>query len=76
MTFCRNTASFCETFEHFALYKIGDRVRKKSGSSWHGFVCGYYSTGKTRVGYAVESEREVGSVQIYPQEALELVESK
>ena len=52
----------------------GDRVRKKSGSSWQGRVCGTYCTTLTPDGYCVESEREPGSVQIYPGHALELVE--
>lgn len=54
-----------------AKFKIGDRVRKIKGSSWLGRVCGTYSTSLTPVGYAVESEREPGSVQIYPEVALE-----
>lgn len=61
-----------ETPENFE-WPIGTRVRKTSGSSWQGKVVGYYSTGLTPVGYAVESERESGSVQIYPRKALELV---
>ena len=52
---------------------IGTRLRKKSGSSWQGRVVGYYSTSLTRVGYCIESEREPGSVQIYPASALEVV---
>lgn len=52
-------------------FKRGDRVRKTKGSSWHGRVVGFYSTSLTPVGYAVESEREPGSVQIYPVSALE-----
>lgn len=54
-------------------YKLGDRVRKIKGSSWQGKVVGFYSTDLTPIGYAVESEREKGSVQIYPESALELV---
>lgn len=54
-------------------FKRGDRVRKTKGSSWQGVVCGEYSTALTPEGYAVESEREPGSVQIYPASALELV---
>lgn len=54
-------------------WPLGTRVRKKSGSSWQGKVVGYYSTSLTPEGYAVESERETGSVQIYPCKALELV---
>lgn len=52
-------------------FQLGDRVRKKSGSSWQGKVVGFYSTALTTSGYAVESEREPGSVQIYPESALE-----
>jgi hypothetical protein len=50
----------------------GDRVRKISGGSWHGHVVGFYSTELMPIGYCVESEREPGSVQIYPERALEL----
>lgn len=49
------------------------RVRKIKGSSWQGPIVGFYSTVLTPVGYCVESEREPGSVQIYPESALELV---
>ena len=52
-------------------WAIGTRLRKKKGSSWQGRVVGYYSTALTDVGYAIESEREPGSVQIYPASALE-----
>jgi hypothetical protein len=52
-------------------FKLGDRVRKTKGSSWQGRIVGTYSTTLTPVGYAVESEREPGSVQIYPVSALE-----
>lgn len=55
-------------------WKIGTRLRKKSGSSWQGKVVGY-STELTDVGYCIESERETGSVQIYPASALEPVET-
>ena len=54
-------------------FKPGERVRKIRGSSWQGFVVGAYSTSLTQEGYCVESEREPGSVQIYPAAALELV---
>jgi dihydrofolate reductase (trimethoprim resistance protein) len=56
---------------HFAF---GTRVAKKRGSSWHGRVVGFYSTDATTEGYDVESEREPGSVQLYPYAALERVE--
>lgn len=52
---------------------LGTRVRKIRGSQWQGFVVGFYSTELTPVGYAVESEREKGSVQIYPENALEAI---
>lgn len=54
-------------------WKIGTRVRKHKGSSWQGRIVGYYSTSLTDVGYCVESEREPGSVQLYPCIALEIV---
>ena len=57
-------------------FKIGDRVTKVRGSSWTGIVCGTYSTKLTPVGYAVESENEPGSVQIYPAEALRNLEPR
>ena len=57
-------------------FAAGQRVRKKSGSSWQGRIVGFYSTELTPVGYAIESEREKGSVQIYPEHALELAEDE
>ena len=52
-------------------FGIGDSVRKVRGSQWHGRVVGWYSTELTPAGYAVESDTERGSVQIYPASALE-----
>lgn len=49
---------------------IGQRVRTTEGLIWQGRIVGYYSTALTKVGYCVESEREPGSVQIYPAGAL------
>lgn len=60
--------------EHWWPY--GARVRKKSGSSWHGRVVGFYSTSLTPEGYDIESERGPGSTQIYPRAALELVDEE
>lgn len=54
-------------------FKRGDRVRKLSGSEWKGRIVGEYSTSLTPEGYAVESDTEKGSVQIYPVGELELV---
>lgn len=51
----------------------GVRLRKTKGSSWQGRVVGFYSTSLTPIGYCIESEREPGSVQIYPEGALERV---
>lgn len=56
-------------------FSPGDRVRKIKGSRWQGRVVGWYSTSLTPEGYAVESETELGSVQIYPVSALALVAS-
>ena len=53
-------------------FKRGDRVEKISGSRWKGRVVGEYSTALTPEGYAVESETETGSVQIYPKKALRI----
>lgn len=52
--------------------KLNDRVTKIKGSSWTGRIAGFYSTKLTPIGYAVESELEKGSVQIYPEAALAL----
>jgi hypothetical protein len=58
-------------------FKRGDRVRKKGDKGqWHGHIVGEYSATCTTIGYAVESERETGSVQIYPESALELYEGE
>lgn len=54
-------------------FRMGDYVKKKSGSQWSGIVCGFYSTGLTPQGYCVESDSHKGSVQIYPETALEHV---
>jgi hypothetical protein len=55
-------------------FRMGDLVRKTSGSEWEGRICGTYYTALTQEGYAVESEAHAGSVQIYPAKALEAVE--
>ncbi len=58
---------------YLGLWRLGTRVRKIRGASWQGRVVGYYSTTLTPHGYCVESEREPGSVQIYPAAALEII---
>lgn len=55
-------------------FQLGDRVTKISGSKWTGRVVGFYSTALTPEGYAVESETETGSVQIYPAKALRMLD--
>lgn len=60
----------CEALEAPRKFNIGDRVSKTKGSSWNGRVVGFYSTTLTPCGYCVESDREPGSVQIYPEAAL------
>lgn len=54
-------------------FLLGERVRKKSGAAWQGKIVGWYSTKLTPQGYAVESEFHAGSVQIYPESALERI---
>lgn len=54
-----------------AKFAVDHLVKKKRGSSWRGRVVGFYSTQLTPIGYAVESIKEPGSVQIYPETALE-----
>ena len=54
-------------------FKLGTIVRKKSGAKWAGRVVGHYSTELTPDGVCVESDREIGSVQIYPVAALERI---
>ena len=55
-------------------FRMGDRVKKSTGSEWVGRVVGWYSTEQTKEGYAVESSAHRNSVQIYPVTALEAVE--
>jgi len=55
-------------------FRMGDLVKKSTGSEWVGHVCGWYSTELTPEGYAVESSAHRNSVQIYPAKALEAVE--
>lgn len=52
-------------------WPLGAKVEKIKGSRWTGTVVGYYSTSLTPRGYCVESRHEQGSVQIYPEAALQ-----
>lgn len=54
-----------------ARWGLGDTVTKKRGSSWRGKVVGFYATENTEIGYSVESMFEPGSVQVWPEAALE-----
>jgi hypothetical protein len=55
-------------------FRMGDLVKKSTGSEWEGHICGTYSTELTPEGYAVESSAHRNSVQIYPAKALEAVD--
>lgn len=55
-------------------FRMGDLVKKSTGSEWVGRVVGWYSTEQTPEGYAVESSAHRNSVQIYPAKALEAVD--
>ncbi len=55
-------------------FRMGDLVKKSTGSEWVGRVVGWYSTEQTKEGYAVESSAHRNSVQIYPAKALEAVD--
>lgn len=64
----------CVTYGQPSCFKhgLGTTVHKVGGAQWSGKVVGFYSTALTPVGYAVESIAEPGSVQIYPEKALEV----
>jgi hypothetical protein len=64
------TDALLEKAEPARRFKLGDWVSKRSGSSWRGYVVGFYSTKLTPIGYCIESDSERGSVQIYPEAAL------
>lgn len=55
-------------------FKIGDLVRKVSGSEWEGQVVGYYMRKGGKIGVCIESGTHKGSIQIYPEEAVEAIE--
>jgi dihydrofolate reductase (trimethoprim resistance protein) len=52
-------------------FSVGRLVKKRSGSQWRGRIVGSYSTDLTPRGFVVESWFETGSVQVYPEVALE-----
>ena len=57
-------------------FKMGDTVRKPTGSWWQGRVVGTYSTRQTPRGYCVQMQtpEDNGPVQFYPETALDLVQ--
>ena len=55
-------------------FPVNSRVRKKSGAQWQGLVIArYYNPVTDKWGCNVLSDREIGNVQIYPDQALEFV---
>ena len=54
-----------------AKFQMGDYVAKKGRALWRGKIVGWYRTDVTKLGYAIESYFELGSVQIYPETAIE-----
>ena len=54
-----------------AKWGLGDKVQKVRGSQWRGTVVGFYSTEATPIGYSVESAFEKGSVQVWPEAAID-----
>lgn len=65
------TAPFSPDWPARAAFRLGAKVKKRSGGCWRGTIVGWYRTALTPEGYAVESAYEPGSVQIYPAAALE-----
>lgn len=57
-------------YDYRQKFFLGDKVCKKSGSQWRGTIVGAYQTDLTQEGYAIESDTEKGSVQIYPASAI------
>ena len=57
-------------------FKMGDVVTKIRGSKWTGPVVGFYTGSMTECGYNVESKYEKGSIQCWPEAALELLEAE
>jgi hypothetical protein len=54
-----------------AKFQMGDYVAKKGRALWRGKIVGWYRTDVTKLGYAIESYFELGSVQIYPETTIE-----
>lgn len=67
------SAAVAAATKDYGQFHVGACVEKKSGSQWKGRIVGVYSTDLTPIGWCVESETEIGSVQIYPEKALRLL---
>lgn len=65
------TASAAQPAAYQSTFPLGSYARKHSGSWWEGRVVGHYSTDQTPDGVAVQLDRPMGPVQIYPASALE-----
>jgi hypothetical protein len=75
-TLSRGTGKQCLSMKKDSRkFAVGEYVTKVKGSRWEGKVVGFYSTELTPEGYCVESSVHKGSVQIYPGEALERIET-
>lgn len=59
------------TWPDDAMFASGDMVQKKGIAQWRGKIVGWYRPANGKLGFSVESMFEHGSVQIYPQTALE-----
>lgn len=57
----------------YKKFQQGDKVKKKSGSQYHGYIVGFYSTELTPEGYVVKSINHKNFVRMHPVEELELV---
>lgn len=57
--------------DRLRAFKIGEVVKKRSGSWWEGRVVGFYSTDQTADGVCVQLDKPMDPVQIYPAAALE-----
>lgn len=69
-------ANYAAYMHSSAIFQLGNKVKKRGKASWRGNVVGIYSTTMTPIGYAVESAFEPGSVQIYPESAIEYWDGK
>jgi hypothetical protein len=57
-------AIYTPASEQQGKFRMGDLVKKSTGSEWEGRVVGWYSTEQTPEGYAVESSAKQNRVQM------------